>query len=158
MLFNLKLTKTQKNKYILYFRKVMADNIVYINPHNAHHFGLSPQVTPSQIAVVHQDGVLLYSDTYQLTGRETFIPPNGGKMVAFLCHVPAHEHWVHSEECSLLKYIYDPWYVCTALLLTNTSPYALIVPQHCDIYTICQLTSVSIITVREAEFFAYFDN
>lgn len=131
---------------------------LYIDSNVVHHFTLDPWVPPSNMAHVTPDGVILYPDTYYHTGRE-FLIPAGGQVVAFLCHVPAHDHYVNAEECCLLKYIHDPWYVCTCLMLTNTHPnISLVVPAQCDFYSLVLNTSVEIMTVAMSDFFALYAN
>lgn len=132
---------------------------IYVNSEIIHHFALDPLVPSLYMAQVNAEGVLLYPDTYFLTGPECTIPANGGQMAAFLCHTPSINHWVHPKECALLKYVYDPWHICTCLLLTNTHPnLTLFVPEHCDIFAIAQNTVVEIKAVAEADFFACIDN
>jgi hypothetical protein len=132
---------------------------VYVNPSCIHHFAFDPRASASQMAQVNVEGVQLFPHTYHHTGREFVIPADGGHIVVFLCHVPANDHWVHPRECSLLKYPYDPWYVCTAVMLTNTHPdLDLYVPTNCDLYALTRYTTVELMTVSEADFFAYFFN
>jgi hypothetical protein len=132
---------------------------VCINPNSIHHFAFDPLGSASHMAQVNVEGVLIFSQTYFLTGREVIIPANGGQILAFLCHVPSSDHWIHPNECSLLKYVHDPWYACTCLLLTNTHPeMSLLAPAYCDIYALVQNTSVDVITVADADFYAFIDN
>ena len=133
--------------------------VIYVEPHTIHHFAFDPMQPATYMAKTNAEGVVLFSQTYFCTNREFIIPANGGYIVAVLCHVPSLDHWVHPNECALLKYINDPWYTCTSLLLTNTHPVMdLAVPAYCDLYSLIQNTSVIVGNVTEADFFAYFEN
>ena len=65
----------------------MAEPIL-VNPQFVHHFALDPRVSPSYMAQVIEEGVLLYPETYFKTGRELIIPANGGQIVAFYAMCP----------------------------------------------------------------------
>jgi hypothetical protein len=131
---------------------------IYVDPSCIRHFALDPRASAAEMAQVNVEGVQVFPHTYFHTGQEFVIPANGGHIVAFLCHVPANEHWIHPQECSLLKHPFDPWYVCTAIRLTNTHPnICMFIPAHCDLYAIVKNTAVEMLMVSEADFFAYFN-
>ena len=118
---------------------------VFIDPLSIRHFAFDPLERAAHMAQVNVEGVLLFPATYFHTGREFILRANGGQMVAFLCHVPAIDHWDQSNDCSLLKYVHDPPDACTCLLLTNTQTQMdLVVPANCDVYALVVNTSVTI--------------
>jgi len=123
------------------------------------HFSIDPRLPAHAMARFDGDGVHLQSHTYFLTGNGFIIPANGGGVVALLCHVPAYQHSVNEGRCALLKHGQDPWYISTALYLTNTSPtVSLCVPAQCDIYALIKNTSVTISMIDDECFYGNYTN
>lgn len=133
--------------------------LFFIEPYMLQHFAIDPRVSPLYMAQVNPAGVHVFPDTYFLTGPEFIIPAQGGKIVAFLCHVPAEEHSVEPGGCALLKHLYDPFHISTGIIMTNNDPYiALVVPENCDMYSLMQNTSIGLAIADDQDFYHHYNN
>jgi hypothetical protein len=122
------------------------------------HFAIDPRISPNYMAQVDASGIHVHPNTYFLTGEEFVIPAQGGMVVAFLCHVPAHEHDVEPGGCALLKHMYDAWHISTCVMLTNNDPYiALLVPKFCDIYALLGNCTIELAVADDADFYHFFN-
>ncbi len=130
--------------------------LLFMEPTVLRHFALDPLASSNFMARVTPMGLNLYPNTYFLTGDSFIIPAKGGKSVAILCHAPLDQHSIEPDNCALLKYFNDPWYVSTALVFTNNDPYlSVIVPKYCDVYALIKHLCVELVVCEDQDFFQF---